>query len=105
MDSLNTLIDRSRHGDRAAAAALWGQLRPHFPRVIRRALAQPQATSPLTRLVREAAQRVLAEPDGPQLKRHDFLDRIAQRSYDMLVRNGDRSPTWCTGPRETIAGL
>lgn len=105
MDSLNTLINRSQNGDRTAAAALWRQLQPHFPRVIRRALAQRQATSPLTRLVREAAHGVLAEPDGRQLGRHDLLNRIAQRSYDMLVRNSGRSPTWCTESHETAVGL
>jgi hypothetical protein len=102
MNPFDSLIDRTRHGDRAAADALWRKLRPHLPRVVRHALAQPHATTPLTRLVREAARHVLAEPDGRRLNRHQFVDRIAERSYDMLMRDGIRAQTWCPDGHETV---
>ena len=102
MNPFDSLIDRTRQGDRAAADTLWGKLRPHLPRVVRHALSQPHATTPLTRLVREAARHVLAEPDGRQLNRHQFVDRIAQRSYDMLIRDGVRARTWCGDVNETV---
>ncbi|HZU38529.1 MAG TPA: hypothetical protein VFA18_21570 [Gemmataceae bacterium] len=101
MNPFDNLMERSRQGDWSAAAELRQRLRPGLPRVVQRALAQPHARTPLNRLVREAAAEASTEPDANRLAPRDFVERVADRVCDLLLRDTGRAPTWCPQVQDT----
>jgi hypothetical protein len=101
MNSLQSLAQRVKRGDRVAALRLRDQLEQQMPYIVRRVIRTEAMTTDLE-------QRIWAEVDQLSDAGHEAVDRewlveqVTQRICESMV--GDLRPGWGSRPRalETV---